>query len=103
MKKSEIVAAVLSTVSEETGIDIGSILSQNKRREIVDARHIAIVMLSRQRMYQSSIAEMFRVTPRNVQYIMSDFDDRLSYSPPMRGDYERIAKRIGNNCETGRK
>jgi len=99
MKKSEIIASVLSAVSEETGIDIKTILSQDKRRESVDARHIAVYMLNKCGLYQSNIAEIFRITPRNIQYIIADFDTRLLFSSPMRNDYERIRKRLGNTCE----
>lgn len=103
MKKSEIIANVLSAVSEETEITPGEILSQSKRREVVDARHIAIYLLAKFGVYQSNIAEAFRITPRNIQYIISDFDTRLLFSPPMKSDYERIAKRLGKNPETARK
>jgi len=103
MKKSEIIANVLSAVSEETEFDIKTILSQDKRREVVDARHIAIQLLNRCGIYQSAIVEIFRTTPRNIQYIVSDFDTRLLCSPPMRNDYERIRKRLGNICEITRK
>lgn len=100
MKKSEIIANVLAAVSEETEIDIGAIVSRDRRREVVDARHIAITMLDKCGIYQSNIAEIFRTTPRNIQYIVSDFDARLAFSPPMRSDYERIMKRLGNTTET---
>jgi len=103
MKKSEIIATVFSAVADETGIDIKTILSQDRRREIVDARHIAINLLHKNGLYQSNIAEIFRITPRNVQYILSDFDARMLCSIPMRNDYERIRKRLGNICETARK
>ncbi len=103
MKKSEIITSVLSAVSEETEIDIKTILSQERRREIVDARHIAINLLHKSGIYQSAIAEIFRITPRNVQYILSDFDARMLCSSPMRNDYERIRKRLGNTCEIVRK
>ncbi len=100
MKKSEIISSVLSAVSDETEITLKSILSQDRRREVVDARHIAINLLHKSGIYQSNIAEIFRITPRNVQYIMSDFDARMLCSIPMRNDYERIRKRVGNTCET---
>lgn len=103
MKKSEIIATVLSAVSQETEIDIKSIVSQNKRREVVDARHIAITLLHKYGIYQSMIGEIFRTTPRNIRYILSDFDTRMLCSPPMRNDYERIRKHIGNTCESVRK
>jgi len=103
MKKSEIITTVLSAVSEETEIDIKTILSQDKRRETVDARHIAIYLLYKCGIYQSTIVEIFRTTPRNIQYIISDFDTRMLCSPPMRNDYERTKKRLGNTCEIARK
>jgi len=103
MKKSEIITSVLSAVSEETGIDIKTILSQDRRRETVDARHIAVHLLYKCGIYQSTIVEIFRTTPRNIQYIISDFDARLLCSPPMRNDYERIKKILGNFSEMIRK
>lgn len=103
MKKSEIISSVLSAVSEETEITREEILSQSKRREIVDARHIAIYLLAQYGIYQSNIAEAFKTTPRNVQYIIADFDTRLLFSPPMKADYERIAKHLSDNPELGRK
>lgn len=103
MKKSEIISAVLSVVSEETEIEIRNITSQSKRREIVDARHIAIFLLSKQGIYTPAISEIFKLTPRNIQYILSDFDTRLLYSPTMRNDYERILKRIRINSEVAAK
>ncbi len=103
MKKSEIIATVLSAVSEETEITLKVILSQDRRREVVDARHIGINLLYKCGIYQSAIAEIFRITPRNIQYILSDFDARMLCSPPMRNDYERIRKRLGNTCEIARK
>lgn len=103
MKKSEIINAVLSAVSEETDISRGEILSQDKHREVVDARHIAIYLLSKYGIYQSFIAETFKTSPRNIQYVISDFDTRLLFSPPMKADYERIAKRLGKNIEPARK
>lgn len=103
MKKSEIISNVLSAVSEETDIDIKAIISQTRIREVVDARHIAIFLMSKYGIYTSNIAEIFGITPRNVQYVISDFNTRLLFSIPMRKDYERIVKLIGNNCEAGGK
>lgn len=103
MKKSEIIATILSIVAEETELEIKSILSQDRHRETVDARHITIFLMSKHGIYTSNIAEIFGTTPRNVQYIITDFDTRLLFSTPMRKDYERIANRIGKEFEINAK
>lgn len=99
MKKSEIISSVLSDVSEETEIDLKTILSQDKRREVVDARHIAINLLHKNGIYPSNIVDIFRITLRSINYAISDFDTRLLYNPPMRNSYERLRKRLGNTYE----
>lgn len=103
MRKSEIIANVLAAVSEETEIDIRAIVSRDRRREVVDARHMAIHLLYKYGVYQSSIADIFRTTLRNIRYIVSEFETRLAYSCPMRNDYERTKRRLGIIHETARK
>lgn len=99
MKTKQFITDVLSAVADETEIDTKLILSQDKHRENVDARHIAIFLMSKYGVYASTIAEIFGITPRNVQYIVSDFPTRLKQSTPMRKNYERIMLNVGKDFE----
>ena len=100
MKKSEIIATVLRAVEEETGIDIKILVSLDKHREVVDARHIAINLLHEHGIYVTNIATVFNATARNIRHALSYFDTRITFSPPMKHDYERIGKSVRDSCET---
>ena len=67
--------------------------------ETVDARWICVKLMSEQGYYKMRIAELMRITPRYVQYILSDFDDRTDLSAVMRNDYERARKRLRSMSE----
>jgi len=97
MKKSEIIATVLSAVANETEIDIQTILSQDRRREVVDARHITIVLMSRVGIYPAQIADLFGMTTRGVRYITASFSIRTNHNPTLNSIYETIKKQHGSN------
>lgn len=100
---SELVKQVLSAVSEETEIPCETILSKCSRAEVVDARWIAVALLRRTGMYTMRIAEQLGISPRYVQYIMTDFSDRMCYNPTLRTNYEKIAKKLGIKNEISTK
>ena len=96
----KILSDVIEAVSIETDVPVDMIMSRNRENEIVDARHICIKILRREGMYVSRIAEFMRMTPRNVQHVISEFDGRITFNRPMRNNYERILKRLGSKYET---
>lgn len=99
-KSREILTRMLEIVSFETDIPAERIMSRHSDMETVDARWICVKLLKSYGYYPSRIAEMMRITPRYVQYILSDFEDRLSVSDMMRINYEHCAKRLRSGSET---
>lgn len=101
MSKSRIVLTkVLETVSKETDIPASVIMSRCSLAEVVDARWICVKLLNLYGYYTSKIAELMHITPRYVQYIITDFDDRILFNRLMRTNYERIRKILGIVGET---
>lgn len=92
----ELFERVLDVVSDVTEIDKTIILSKSKASEVVDARYIAIEILTKSGVYKNKIASIFGCTMRNVQHIISNFDARIAYNKPMRNNYERIKQLLGN-------
>uniref|UniRef100_A0AAU8AW84 Chromosomal replication initiator DnaA C-terminal domain-containing protein n=1 Tax=Dulem virus 40 TaxID=3145758 RepID=A0AAU8AW84_9CAUD len=95
----DLVDRVLSVVADVTEIPCETILSKCSRTEVVDARWLAVAMLRRSGMYAMRIAEHLGITPRYVQYIITDFDDRIACNPTLRNSCERIAKKLRNDGE----
>lgn len=93
-RAKRILAKVLESVSEETEIAPEKILSRCSESEVVDARWICVKLLSRQGIYTMKIAELMGITPRYVQYILTDFEDRLAVCEMMRINYEYCEKRV---------
>lgn len=96
----KILSEIIEIVSTETDVPREMIVSKSRENEVVDARHICVNILWRKGIYISRIAELMRMTPRNVQYVISEFEDRIAFNRPMRNNYERILKKLGNCCET---
>lgn len=98
-KTTELIGRVIGIVAEETEIECGRILSKDRTAEVVDARHMAVMLLFKAGVYTSRIAKAFGLTPRNVQYIITDFDSRAEGNRPLRIMYETIRKRLRNTLE----
>ncbi len=87
---------VLNAVSEATDITPDAIISKSRECEVVDARHICVKLLHLRGLYVSRIANLMKLTPRNIQYILSSFDARIKFNRPLRNNYERARKILGN-------
>lgn len=98
-KSNEFAKYVLLTVAHETEIPCETILSKCRQAEVVDARHIAVMLLYKSGMYVARIADIMKITPRYVQYIITDFEDRMKCNRPLRNKYEIIANKLRNNLE----
>lgn len=97
MCKSEIFAEILRIVSTETEISTSDILSNNKEAEVVDARYLLVHLLYEHGFYPSQIASHIRKTKRSINYILSNFSDRLQGGKMLRIQYENIKKLQGNH------
>lgn len=94
MKKSEIFPVVLTLVANEVELSADTILSKNKNTDVVDARHLLIVLLSRSGLYCQTIANMIKCSPRSIQYTISNFDDRVRYNTPLKYSYQRTIRKL---------
>ncbi len=96
----DLVNSVVSAVADITEIPCELILSKCSRTEVVDARWMVVYLLHKSGVYTMRIAERMRITPRYVQYIITDFEDRIAVSRPMRTNYEKIANKLRKVSET---
>lgn len=99
-KIAELADFIIYIVSEELDVSKESILSKSRKAEIVDARHMAAILLHKSNVYPSRIAKIFGVSPRTVQYAITTFDVRIQTNSSLRNSYAKLAKRLGENCET---
>lgn len=99
-KITELADYVLELVAEELDVTKDSILSKSRKAEIVDARHMTTKLLHTRNIYPSRIAEIFGMSPRTIQYVITSFDARIQTNRALRNSYAKLAKRLGENCET---
>lgn len=91
---------ILEIVAEELDVPKESILSKSRKAEIVDARHMAAKLLHVCNVYPSRIAEIFGVSARTVQYVITSFDARIQTNRTLRNSYAKLAKTLCQTCET---
>lgn len=99
-KIAELADHILDIVAEELDVTKESILSKCRRAEIVDARHMAARLLHSNNVYPSRIASVFGVSPRSIHYVITSFDARIQTNRSLRNSYAKLAKQLGENCET---
>lgn len=97
MCKSEIFAEILEIVSKETEISVERILSSDKDTETVDARYLLVHILSEMGFYPVQTSIHLHKTKRTINYIISNFQERLDSGKMMRIYLENIKKQLGNN------
>lgn len=95
-----IVTDVLGIVSVEPDVPAEKIMSRCSEVDVVDARWICVKLLNIHGLYTSRIAETMKITPRYVQYILTDFEARIGGSRITRNNYERAANKLRKLCET---
>lgn len=98
-KIAELANYIIEIVADELDVPKDSILSKSRKAEIVDARHMVAKLLHIRNIYPSRIAEIFGVSPRTVQYVITSFDTRIQTNRALRNSYAKLAKRLGENCE----
>lgn len=98
-KIAELAGHVLDLVAEELDVPKESILTKSRKAEIVDARHMAAKLLHIHNVYPSRIADIFGVSARTVQYVITSFDARIQTNKALRNSYAKLTKRLGENCE----
>lgn len=99
-KIAELADDVINLVADELEVPRELILSKSRTAETVDARHMAVKLLHYCNVYPSRIATLFGLTPRSVHYVITSFDARIQTNRSLRNSYAKLAKRLGENCET---
>lgn len=99
-KIAELATVVLDLVAEELDVPKESIMSKSRKAEVVDARHMAAKLLHVCNVYPSRIAQVFGVSPRSIQYVITSFDARIQTNRSLRNSYAKLAKTLCENCET---
>lgn len=102
-KAKEFLDRIVEAVAEESEIPCEIILSRCGRADVVDARWTAVYLMYKTGVYTMRIAEYMGITPRYVQYIITDFTDRKACNSSLRNIYEKIAKKFGIKCEVSAK
>ena len=87
----------INLVSQETEIPAERILSPDKDAETVDARYLLVSLLADRGMYPSQIAVHIHKTKRAVNYMISNFRERMEGGKMLRIYWENIRKSLGNN------
>lgn len=99
--KAKYYATVMSVVSDLTDLSEEDILHGRRTMEVVDARWLCVRLMRDIGLYPYQIAEFMSMNVRNVQYIITNFDDRLRLGDAMLGMYLSLAKeRLGNTTES---
>lgn len=97
MCKSEIFAKIINIVSKETEVSVDQILSSDKNMETVDARYLLVFFLFESGMYPSQIAAHIHKAKRAVNYMISNFHERMESGKMMRIYWDDIKNLLGNN------
>lgn len=101
MKKNDVRNFCLELVANEVEISGEDIMSQSKSEDVVDARHLTIMLMYDIGLYPTAIAKLMGCTARNINAIISGFALRCERRKLLRNSYEKLKKHIGNNCFTG--
>lgn len=99
-KIAELADYILEIVADELDVPKDSILSKSRKAEIVDARHMAAMLLHKSNVYPARIASIFGVSQRTVQYAITSFGARIQTNRTLRNSYAKLAKALCENCET---
>lgn len=99
-KIAELANHIIETVADELDVPKEATLSKSRKAEIVDARHMTAKLLHVRNVYPSRIAEIFGVSARTVQYVITSFDARIQTNRMLRTSYAKLAKTLCDNCET---
>ena len=97
MPATEIFQKILTAVSAETEIEPQVILSEKRESDVVDARYILIHRLDRCGLSSPHIARLMGKNPRFVNYVKSNYDQRLKQSRYMRHCAAAIGQKMGDN------
>lgn len=92
---------VLSAVSRSTELPKDIILSNSKKEEVVDARHMLVYVLRHHyNMKQETIGDFTHCTSANISYILRHFDNRKEQRRLMGMQYQSVCKELESKSKT---
>ena len=83
---------IINAVAEATDLRPCQILCKRRFKETIDARWIAVLLLSEKGYYSTRISEWMGMTTRNVNLILSSISLRLSTEKKLRSNLESARK-----------
>lgn len=83
---------IINAVADATDLRPCQILCKRRFKETIDARWIAVYLLSEKGYYSTRIAEWMGMTTRNVNLILSSISLRLSTEKKLRSNLESAKK-----------
>jgi chromosomal replication initiation ATPase DnaA len=83
---------IINAVADATDLRPCQILCRRRFKETIDARWIAVYLLSEKGYYSTRIAEWMGMTTRNVNLILSSISLRLSTEKKLRSNLESAKK-----------
>ena len=83
---------IINAVAEATDLSPCQILCKRRFKETIDARWIAVCLLSEKGYYSTRIAEWMGMTTRNVNLILSSIGFRILTEKKLRRDLESARK-----------
>ena len=84
--------SIINAVAEAMDLRPCQILCKRKFKETIDARWIAVCLMSERGYYSSRIAEWMGMTTRNVNLILSSIHLRLTTEKQLRSNLEAARK-----------
>lgn len=100
--KEKYYVTVMSVVTDLTDLTEEDILRGRRTMEVVDARWLCVRLLRDIGLYPSQIAGFMAMSVRTVQYVLTNFDDRMKFGDALLRIYLQMAKsRLGSINETG--
>lgn len=97
MCKSKIFADTCAMVEEITETSYDKIISSDKTTSVVDARYLLVYALFREGFYPSEIAALTGRTKRSVNYILSNFEQRIKTGEILRKELETLTNISGKD------
>lgn len=86
--------AIINAVAEAMELIPCQILCKRRFQETIDARWIAVCLLSEKGYYSSRIAKWMGMTTRNVNLILSSMHIRLATEKQLRSNMEAARKHL---------
>lgn len=98
MCKSQIIARIIEAVVDETEVPEDLIRSGSKKVEVVDAKCIAIKIMSEKGIYPEQIARSMHASPTSIRNLLTNYEYRIEQNKIIAIYANNIRKMLETNC-----